>query len=716
MFAACSQRPAPVQSPTSPAETAGKAPADSDALGGAKPPMSKKDNISEVLFGVTIDDPYRWLEQDDSASVKEWMTEQDAFARARLEALPRRDSIKQRLTELLYIERRSAPRHKQGRYFFTVKPADREKSIHYWKLGKQGQPKVLLDPNTMSDDGSLSIGGVFPSHDGKLVAYLEKPNNADTSNLKVMDVDTGALRAVDEINGLRYTRPSWTPDNTGFYYTWRPTDPAIAEEERTAFTEIRFHRLGTDPKTDRVIHPKTGDATKFLGSGLSYDGKYLFIYIGRGWTKSELFVRRTSDETGPFLPLTRGLEARYSVATYRDRFYILTNEDAPRYRVFETDFNNLAREKWKEVVPESDSGVLDSMDVVGGHLVLRYEKNAYTELQIRDLDGKLVRTVSLPTIGTASALLGHEEEDEAYYGFSSFTYPSEIYEVSVSSGEQRLFDRVEVPATPEDFVVKQEWYSSKDGTRVPMFIVHRKGLKLDGKNPTLLYGYGGFNSSMLPAFSSARFPWLEAGGVFAMPNLRGGGEFGEEWHRAGMLENKQNVFDDFIAAAEHLIGAGYTSSRHLAIGGRSNGGLLVGAAMAQRPELFQAVLCGVPLLDMVRYHRFGLGKAWIPEYGDPDRAEHFSFLHAYSPYHALKPQVRYPALLMLSADTDDRVHPMHARKFVAALQGINSEVNGARPTYLRIEVNAGHGGADLRSKYIERTADEFAFLLDQLQE
>ncbi len=693
-------------------QTSVSAPVNSERPTKQQPPLTRKEDIREVLFGATIKDPYRWLEDDESAEVQTWMQQQDAVARDYLSSLPLRDQLHQRLKELLYVERRSAPQHKQGRYFFVVKPADQEKSIHYWKQGKDGEPRVLLDPNTMSDDGSISIGGVFPTDDGKLVAYLEKENNADDSTLKVMDVDTGQLHSQDQIEGLRYTGPSWTPDGAGFYYTWRPTDPNIPEAERTAFAEVRFHRLGTDPAKDELIHPALGDASKFLSGGLSYDGKYLFIVKGHGWSKSEVFVRLAAERQAPFRAMTEGLDARYSVSTYRDRFFILTNEDAPRYRLFETTFDKLERKHWRELVAEDEDAVLDSVAVVGRRLVLRYERNAYTELQVRELDGKPVRQVKLPAIGTASSLFGHEEEDEAYYEFSSFTYPSEIYEVSMQSGAQKLYDRVQVPAKPEDFVVKQEWFSSKDGTRVPMFIIHKRGLKLEGSNPTLLYGYGGFNVSLLPSFSSSLFPWLEHGGVYAMPNIRGGGEFGEDWHRAGMLGNKQNVFDDFIAAAEHLIAAGYTDRRHLGIAGRSNGGLLVGAVMTQRPELFRAVLCGVPLLDMLRYHEFGLGKAWIPEYGDPQKEEHFRFLHAYSPYHRLREGVRYPALLMLSADTDDRVHPMHARKFVAAVQAVSSNDPAA---YLRIETNAGHGGADMRSKFIERAADEYAFLLDQLQ-
>ncbi|MEN9577164.1 MAG: hypothetical protein RJA70_173 [Pseudomonadota bacterium] len=674
---------------------------------------STSEGIVEEIFGVQIKDPYRWLEDAQDPGVQTWMSTRDLSTREYLSQLPGRAALKARLKELLYVDRRSAPDLRGSRYFYTVKPADREKALYYWREGKAGAERVLIDPNALSADGSISVGGVFPSRDGKYAAYLEKVNNADSSTLKLLEVASGRVLAQDQIEGLRYTSPSWTPDGGGFYYTWRPDDPSIDETERTAFAEFRFHKLGTDPKHDVTIHPRTGDASKWLGGGVSYDGRYLFVVIGSGWTKSEVFLRLASDDAGPFLPLTRGLEAQYNVATYGERLFVHTNEGAARYRVFETSFKGLKREHWKEIVPEHESAVLQQVDVVGGRLVLRYLKNAFTELQIRTLDGRLERTIALPAIGTASSLLGNEDQDTAYYAFSSFTYPNEIYEISVKSGAQKLYDREKVPAQPSDFAVEQVWYPSKDGTQVPMFVVSKRGIERNGKLPTLLYGYGGFNNSMLPGFSATLFPWLEAGGVFAMPNLRGGGEFGDDWHRAGMRERKQNVFDDFIAAAEYLIRAGYTAPRHLAISGGSNGGLLVGAAMTQRPELFRAVLCSVPLLDMLRYHKFGLGKAWIPEYGDPEDSADFQILRAYSPYHHVKPGVRYPTLLMLSADTDDRVDPMHARKFVAAIEAASTAEPAA---LLRIEVNAGHGGADMRSKTVERSADEYAFLFNQLSD
>lgn len=695
--------PEPTASKVASAENAVVRDADSENM------ITRRNNIEETIFGVKVADPYRWLEDEDSPEVQSWMKEQDRRARQYLSQLPKRQPFLTRLKELLYIEQRSAPSHHLGRYFFTVKPADKEKAIHFVREGVKGEARVLLDPNEMSEDGSLSIGGVFPDHRGKLAAYLEKVNNADASTLKLIDVGTGALLVKDTIEGVRYTTPSWMPDGKSFYYTWTPTDPTIDEAERTAFAEIRLHVVGTDPRTDKTVHPPTGDASRWLSGGVSYDGKYFFVSVGHGWSKSEVFFRKTADAT--LTEMTDGRDALYSVSTYRDQFFVLTDEDAPRFRVFKVDPNRPRRADWNELIPEDPSAVIEQLSVVGGHLVVRYLRNAYTEIKVFSLNGNLVRDVALPEIGTASSFLGHEEEDTAYFAFSSFTHPTEVYETSVKNGGRTLYTKNAAPVDPGMFEVRQQWFESKDGTRVPMFVLHRTGVALNGKNPTLLYGYGGFNNSMLPSFTASLFPWLEAGGVYAMPNLRGGGEFGEAWHRAGMLDRKQNVFDDFIAAAEYLIRKGYTSAEHLAISGRSNGGLLVGAAMTQRPELFRAALCGVPLLDMIRYHRFGLGKAWIPEYGSPEKADQFPTLLSYSPYHHVKEGTRYPTLLMASADTDDRVDPLHARKFVASIQHASSTVPAA---WLRIETNSGHGGADLRSKYAERTADEFAFLWQAL--
>jgi prolyl oligopeptidase len=553
----------------------------------------------------------------------------------------------------------------------------------------------------MSADGSISVGYVVPSLDGKLVAYTTTANNADESDLHVMEVDT--KKELDLVKGVRYTTPSWTPDGKGFFYTWIPSDPAIDESDRMAYGEVRYRKIAEHQ--DELFREKTGDATRWQGAGVSEDGKYLFLSISHGWSETDLYVMFLEEKERKWRELAVGRKALYSVEAHQDTFYILTNKDAPKYRVHAVKPDQL--DEWTEIIPEDAEAVIDEMAIVGGKLGVKYLRNASSELAVFEVDGRKVRTVPLPAIGTSSGLIGSQSSDTAYFTFSSYTHPLEVYRTSIATGDTELFTKVAVPIDPDAFEVKQVRYPSKDGTQISMFLVHKKGVEQDGENPTLLYGYGGFNISLTPDFNPSRIPWLERGGIYAIPNLRGGGEYGEAWHQAGMRSNKQNVFDDFIAAAEWLIEEKYTRKEKLAISGRSNGGLLVGAAMTQRPELFAAVLCGVPLLDMVRYHLVGIGKAWIPEYGSPEVKEEFEVLHRYSPYHRVKPGTAYPALLMLSADSDDRVDPMHARKFHAVLE----EAGAREPNLLRIEMNSGHGGADLRKAFVEQTVDELSFLL-----
>ncbi len=664
-----------------------------------------------VIHGVQITDPYAWLEDGGSPEVQEWMRAQDAFTRARLARLPERDAIASRLKQLFYIDAVSAPRHRRGRYFLSRRHATKEKSIVYWKEGKGGEERVLLDPNSWSEDGSVSLGGWQVSWDGKNVAYKVQKNNSDEATLHVMDVASGKRSEVDVIEGGKYASASWTPSGDGFYYVWLPTDPSIPVADRPGYAEVRFHRLGQDPKQDRVVRGRTGDPSTFLGADLSRDGRFLVLTVSHGWTSSDVYFRdlRRPGAQAADRPLAVGRDAHYTVEVYKDRFYVHTDEGAPRYRVFEVDPDRPERAAWKEVVPERPDATLDGISVVGGHLTLSYLKDASSRVEVRTLDGKLVRELPLPGIGTVGGPSGLPDEDEAYFSFESFTAPQEIYSTSISTGRTELYARVEVPVDPSPYAVEQTFFKSKDGTQVSMFIVRRKDMKRDGSSRALLYGYGGFQLSQTPAFVASVYPWLERGGVYAIANLRGGGEYGEAWHRDGMLLKKQNVFDDFIAAAEHLIGEGYTRPERLVIQGGSNGGLLVGAALTQRPELFGAVLCGVPLLDMVRYHLFGSGKTWISEYGSADDREQFKALYAYSPYHHVKAGTKYPPVLLLSADSDDRVDPMHARKFAAALQAATS-CGDERPILLRVEARAGHGQGKPVGKQADEAADVLTFL------
>ncbi|MGK4001010.1 prolyl oligopeptidase family serine peptidase [Sorangium sp. So ce1036] len=672
-------------------------------------PPTRIDPVKTILHGVEIADPYRWLEDGASPEVQEWMRDQDAFTRAELARLPERDAIASRLKQLFYVDAVSAPRHRRGRYFVSRRHATKEKSIVYWKQGKSGEERPLLDPNSWSADGSLSLGGWHVSWDGKNVAYKVQKNNSDEATLHVMDVATGKRSEADVIEGAKYAYASWTPSGDGFYYVWLPTDPSIPAADRPGYAEVRFHRLGEDPAKDRIVRGRTGDPRTFLGASLSKDGRFLVLTVSHGWTSMDVYFRDLRKPGGEArdTPLAVGSDAHYLVEVYKDRFYVHTDEGAPHGRVFEVDPDRPERAAWKEIVPERPDATLESVSIVGGHLALSYLKDASSRVEIRALDGKLVRELPLPGIGTVGGPIGLPDEDDAYFSFDSFTSPQEIYATSIRTGKTELYARVEVPVDPSPYVVEQAFFPSKDGTRISMFIVRRKDMEKDGSARALLYGYGGFQISQTPSFIASMYPWLERGGVYAVANLRGGGEYGEAWHRDGMLLKKQNVFDDFIAAAEHLVREGYTRPERLAIQGGSNGGLLVGAALTQRPELFGAVLCGVPLLDMVRYHLFGSGKTWISEYGSSDDPEQFKALHAYSPYHRIEAGTRYPAILLLSADSDDRVDPMHARKFAAALQAASA----GGPVLLRIERNAGHGGADLVKAAVEKGADQLAFAL-----
>jgi prolyl oligopeptidase len=689
----------------------GEPPASSPPRRNPEYPETPRIEVVDEVHGVKIVDPYRWLENGNDPVVQKWLAVQDAYGRGKLAALPGRDWLAKRFSELSYIDQLGVPYHYGERYFWSLVHADREKAILYWKEGETGEPQVLIDPNTLSADGSISLSGWSPSWDGKYVAYKLSVHNADEATMYVRDVATGKDLQDDVIEGARYASPSWTHDGKGFYYSLLPTDPTIPVADLPGKAEIRYHVLGTDPKNDAIVREALNDPTSFQAAGVTEDGRWLMLSVGRGlWANDVYFRDLTDPQQKSFTPLITGQDAQYGGNAYNGAFYVTTNEGAPRWRVFKVDPQKPAREHWNESIPESDAK-LDGIQIVGGRLVAAYTRNATTELELHDLSGKLLHKIALPGLGSASLPSGRGDDDAAYFSYSSFTQPPQIYKMSVATGKVDLWSEVKLPADTSKVTAKQVWYTSKDGTKVSMFLVHHKAMAPDGKNPTLLTGYGGFALGMTPYFSSSTLVWLELGGVVAIPNLRGGDEYGEEWHRAGMLDKKQNVFDDFIAAAEWLIAEKITSPERLAISGASNGGLLVGAAMVQRPELFRAVVCQVPLLDMVRYHLFGSGKTWISEYGTADVPEQFAYLYAYSPYHHIRERQAYPALLMMTADSDDRVDPMHARKFTAALQWATSS---GLPVWLRMERQAGHGGTDVTRKEIESAVDVYAFLISQL--
>jgi prolyl oligopeptidase len=714
LLTACATTPAKKPEPTpTPVASPSPTPAPEAAL--TPPPVLAPDEkIVDELHGVKVADPFRKLENAEDPETQAWMKAQDAYTRAVLAKLPGREALVKRFNALYYVDSVQPPIKRGGRYFYARTHADKEKAIIYWRAGETGIENVLLDPNGWSKDGTVSLGVWVPSWDGKRVVFAQRANAADEATLHVMDVDTGEISNVDVIPGGKYADPSWTPDGSGFYYELSPIDPKIPLADRPGYTEIRFHKLGEEPSKDALIRERTGNPSTFLAQSLSRDGKYLFVYVQRGWNETDLYLRDLKKDKA-FRLLVQGKDATYNVEAWNDELYIVTDEGAPRKRIFKASAAKPERKNWKELVAEDKNATLQDASVIGGKLVLNYLRDAASELRTVGLDGKGVSKIALPGIGSVAAVRGNPDEADAFFSFSSFTTPLQVYRTAVKAGEPKLWAKVELPIDTSKYETEQVFYSSKDGTKVPMFLVHRKGLEKNGNNPTLLYGYGGFDVSLMPNFRASIYPWLEAGGIYAVANLRGGGEYGKEWHDAGKGSKKQNVFDDFTAAAQYLIDQKWTQPSRLAINGGSNGGLLMGAAMTQHPELYGAVVCAVPLLDMVRYHRFGSGKTWIPEYGSADVAADFPAIYAYSPYHHVQKGVKYPPLLMLSADHDDRVDPMHARKFVAAVQWAEQRVPGAGPALLRIETNAGHGGADQVKKAIDYSADMYVFLFDALK-
>jgi prolyl oligopeptidase len=699
--------PAPTTAVPPPATGSSSQPLGAQTSNASDYPPSRRDGIREAIHGVPVADPYRWLEDGQSDETRAWTQAQDTYARTRLSILPGRDAIAARLKALYYVDTPGIPEHRGTRYFVALKRATDEKAIVYVREGKSGPERVLLNPNEWAKDGSSSLGTMSPSHDGRYVAYSVKSNNSDEATLYVIDVATGKKLEKDVIEGAKYASASWTPEGDGFFYVWLPTDPSIKTSERPGYAELRFHKLGQEPAKDLLVRERTGDPTTFLSGNVSHDGKFLFHEIQHGWASNEVFYRDAHTPSAPWIPLAPGIKAHFAVEAYRGQLYVTTDDGAPRKRLFRVDPRAPQRGMWKELIAEPKDETLEDASICGGKLAVHYLKNATGRLELRALDGTAPKSISLPGLGSISGVSGLPDDDESWFSYTSFTEPMSTFELSLKSGTARAYSAVKVPFDTSPFTTTQVSYPSKDGTPISMFLVHRKDRKPGTKGRAFLYGYGGFQVVQSPGFTATIVPWLEQGGIYAVTNLRGGGEYGEDWHRNGMLAKKQNTFDDFIGAAEYLVREGYTDPTKLAIAGGSNGGLLMGAAMTQRPDLFAAVLCSVPLLDMVRYHLFGSGKTWVGEYGSADDPGLFKALFAYSPYHHVGAAVRYPALLMLGADSDDRVDPMHARKFIAEVQGKSA----GGPAWLRVEKNSGHGGADLRKAEVEKNADRLAFAL-----
>jgi len=661
---------------------------------------------------VRVPDPYRWLEDGTSTEVQAWVKAQNALTRSVLDALPERERLRQRFRELYDIERVGAPLRRGQRYFWSQKDVGREKDAVFYRSGKNGEKKPLLDPNTWSTDGSVSLGSYSVSWDGRLVTYQVKKNNSDEAVLETLEVATGK-KLPELIEGAKYTwSAAWNRTNTGFYYVKvPPVGGSVTVAERPGLAEVRFHRIGDDPAKDALVREATHDPKTFQSIEASRDGRYLVATVQRGWVSTDLYLQDLTQAPGKWTPIVTGKNELYEAHPYRGDLYVLTNRGAPHFRLFRVGASHAADPAaWREIVPERADATIDRLTIVGKRLSLVTIRDAVQHLEVRELDGKLAYEVPLAEPGSVSPLIGNEDEDEAYFRAESFSRPPEIQEISVRTGKTTLRYQTRVPVDASRYATEQRFATSKDGTRVPYFLLRTKDQPLDGRAPGLLYGYGGFSVALTPTFSTSAFPWLERGGVFAIANLRGGSEYGEAWHQAGMRHQKQNVFDDFAAVAEALIATHATSADRLVIRGDSNGGLLVGAAITERPELFRVALCGVPLLDMVRYHLFGSGKTWIEEYGSADDPEDFRALFAYSPYHHVTAGIRYPSVLLLSADSDDRVDPLHARKFAAMLQARST----GGPVLLRIQEHAGHGGADKIQALVDERADGYAFALSQV--
>jgi prolyl oligopeptidase len=692
------------------------------------PPVAEPKPVIDMFHGTKVLDNYRWLEKFDSPQTEKWVSEENAYTRALLDPLPGRDAIHKRLTELLSIGTVTPPVIAGHHYFYTKREGMQNQPVLYVRDTLDGPDRVLVDANQLAADGTIALDWFQPSDNGKYVAYGTSPSGSEMSTLHVIETKTGTVLA-DTIERTRAASIAWLHDNSGFYYTRYPNKGDVPAGQEMYNRHVFFHLLGSPVVTDDPIFGEGRDPEDWPSVSLSNDGRWLLINVSQGWTKSELFLMDLKSGKSA-TRLTTGKEFLYNADICDGKVYITTNEDAPRYRVFVTDAGNFERDAWKEIIPQSDA-VLQGAAVFGGKLFAQYEQNASSQLKLFDLEGKSLSDIALPAIGTVFGASGRWNRDEFFFGFQSFTTPPSIYRVAMGiehleakdgaaapyvSGGTSLWTKVDSPSIdPSQYEVAQEWFKSKDGTRVPMFVVHKKGLTKNGKNPTLLTAYGGFNVSLTPSFSRTAYLWMEHGGIFAVANLRGGAEFGEDWHRAGMLDKKQNVFDDMIAAAEHLISEKYTDKNHLAIQGGSNGGLLMGAMITQRPDLFRAVICQVPLLDMIHYQDFQIAKLWIPEYGTSENPEQFKWLYAYSPYHRVKAGAEYPAVLFMTADTDTRVDPMHAKKMTALMQ--SDATNGqskTRPILLRIESKAGHGAGKPVTKQIEEFTDVYSFLFWQV--
>jgi len=671
------------------------------------PPARKSDQVDDY-HGVKVADPYRWLEDLDSVETRGWVEAENKLTFGFLNEIPARRKIKDRLTKLWNYEKFGVPFKEGQNYFYLRNSGLQNQSVLYTVTSLEGQPKLLLDPNTLSADGTVALSGTSVSDDGKLLAYSLSASGSDWQEWKVRDVNTDKDLS-DDIRWVKFSAASWTPDSRGFFYSRYDEPKGDTLKGTNYFQKLYYHRLGTSQPEDILVYERPDQKEWLFGGTVTEDGSYLIISVSQGTdVKNRLYYKDLKAENAQVVKLLDDFDATYNfIANDGPVFWFQSDLDAPRGKIIAIDITRPERKNWKVLVPESKE-TLQSVSFVNHMFVADYLKDAYTQVKIYDMKGNFVREVEFPTLGTASGFGGKAKDKETFYAFTSFTMPTTVYRYDMVTGKSTTFRQPKVDFNPNDYETKQVFYTSKDGTKVPMFITHKRGLKLDSSNPLYLYGYGGFDISLTPAFSVGNLVWMEMGGVYAQPNLRGGGEYGEEWHQAGMKLKKQNVFDDFIAAAEWLIANKYTSTPKLSIGGGSNGGLLVGAALTQRPDLFGAALPAVGVMDMLRFQKFTIGWAWVSDYGSSDNPDEFEALRAYSPLHNIKAGNAYAPTLVTTADHDDRVWPGHSFKFAATLQEAQA---GPAPILIRVETKAGHGAGKPTSKIIEELADRWAFLV-----
>ena len=667
-------------------------------------PETERGGVVDDYFGTKVADPYRWLEDDLSEATAAWVEAENAVTDDYLSQIPFRDAIRERLTELWNYPREGAPSKHGDWWYYYYNDGLQNQSVLYRTREPGGAGEVFLDPNRLSEDGTVAVAASSFSKDGRYFAYAAAASGSDWVEIRVMDTADGTLTE-DRIEWVKNSGAQWSPDSEGFYYSAYDAPEKGVYSSQNQYQKIYYHRIGTPQSADRLIYEDREHPLRYFGAWPSEDGEWLFIYASDGTSGSEILYRKTSETK--FRTLLPGFDADYGPVTVEDGWlYYVTNRDASNYALRRIDLNDPS--KTQTVIPESPEHLLEGVGTAGGYLFAQYLEDAQDKVAQYDLDGKKVRDVELPAIGTVGGFGGEKEDTELYYVLTNYTSPATIYRYDLTTGESTLYKAPEVRFDPSLFVTEQIFYTSKDGTRVPMFVTHRKDMKLDGENPCLLYGYGGFQINMTPGFNPSALMFVEQGGIYCVANLRGGSEYGEAWHKAGMLADKQNVFDDFIAAAEYLIARKYTSKERLAINGGSNGGLLVGACEVQRPDLFAVCLPQVGVMDMLRYHKFTIGWGWAVEYGTSEDEEQFGYIYRYSPLHNIREGVEYPATLVMTADHDDRVVPAHSFKFAATLQAAQGCDN---PVLIRIETKAGHGAGKPTSKRIDEMTDVLSFML-----